>query len=341
MGKELAKKGTGGGLPSEVAAIEDSPQAQQSAPSENPDRKIIHVSDEFRRAKRNALAWAAFTALLALAYDNGGAAELTGFVRNLSFSQNTLLLLALLALCFASVGYWRAERNLITRNSYIEYGNTLMEAAGGVRDLIDQLEKNHRIAMGSKRAIQENAEDMRRALLKHKDSLLGEAKNLKTQIAHVEKQLSEAADNATKVDVSLEPRNDGLWLKDNDKAYGTVVHSASNLRSLSEEFAKWADRIDKQPSSVLSLQEELESIDLEKPFLENTKLAEYEYPELEALESKLTGMSDEIDRTERQLFRWHDRFAVYFSVATGIVLAITRLLFDQPMQWALVHLGLA
>ena len=341
MGKELAETAAARRLPSEVSSVEETPQAQQSTPSENPDRKIIHVSDEFRRAKRNALAWAAFTVLLALAFDNGGAAELTGFVRNLSFSQNTLLLLALLALCFAAVGYWRAERNLITRNSYIEYGNTLMEAAGGVRDLIAQLEENHRIALGSKRAIQENVKDMQRALLKHKDSLLGEAKNLKTQVSHVEKQLSVAADNATKVDLSLEPSGEGMRLKDEDGAYGKVVGSAASLRSLSEEFTKWADTIDKQPSRILLLQEELENIDLERPFADSKDLAEYRYPELEALEAKLTGMSNEIDRTERRLFRWHDRFAVYLSVVTGIVLALMRLLFDQPMQWALVHLGLA
>lgn len=119
----------------------EEPPAPKAGDAKDKDKDLepIHYSEDFRRAKRNALLWAGLTVLAALGHvsEQTSEVDVRTPIGNFAFAPWLLVGMSLIVLVFMFLGYIRAERRLLAKHSEFEVAARYAE----VGDVAEQLKQ--------------------------------------------------------------------------------------------------------------------------------------------------------------------------------------------------------
>lgn len=306
----------------------------------DPERSLIHVSDGFRRAKRNVLFWAAVTLLLSIAWDGGRSAiELTGIARNISFSQQSLVMGSVLILAFMALGYVRAEQQLFARNNPFTYGRDLQSAA----DLAELVRRDIRSVQIDAQVVGDALVGARKAVLEDALSLIEELRNEAKKIAQLHETVMNAGRSAKHERDQLHtielyrPVDDAS--PDEWEAYGerrrTVSQTLSGWESKYRSAVAEIEKLRVNTPRLRQLISEFDAIEKKIKAVDQIELGK-----IDDFKAGLQSYADEIDRREKRWFYLFDRGVVWVSTGLAVFVAIWRLCYDQSLTWWLLETGL-
>lgn len=266
------------------------------------DREPIRFSEEFRKAKRNALFWSMVTMLLALGLTNGSnEIEVYGIVRHLTFPHGLLLSSSLAVLVFMTLGFRRAQIRLRSNHSDFAVAHRLSEAAEVADTLFEKVTTTLQGAGELDAHIQDRLERM--------------------------KSLADAEiSNISQVKVSLQNVKE-------DKLDGFLKGNAPlEIKEISSAAKKCIEAVDYAQRSIEStignILRNMDPKQTPRPLPELTKeggALAVNTDELAELSKSLRVFSDAIGKGERRWLFWYDEVPVYGLAAVATIFAAMRL----------------
>ncbi|MEM1051948.1 MAG: hypothetical protein AAGI28_07630 [Pseudomonadota bacterium] len=287
----------------------------------------IHYSENFRRAKRNVLFWAAVTVLLSIAsVDSDASVELTGIARNLSFSQSALVFGSLLVLALMFLAFVRARRLLIATNNHLTYGEDLQAVAlraqvverdietakTEAREALDLLEKQKTESISETiTSVDKLIEDTRR-IIDAQDTILKDWSLLESNMADL-----------ARIDSSEPPQEKEelylLWQLDRRNAAKQVRRIEGPMAVAREDIRRAVEK-KSDPKALLS---ELESV---REGLGAVLAVDVE--PITQIDARLKRFADRIERQDKIWYLLFDFWLVVVASVSGLSFAASYL-YDQ------------
>lgn len=296
----------------------------------DPDRKLPHISESFRKAKRNVLFWAAATLLLAIGSDtNDDGLEVTGFIRSFDFDQSALILLALGVLAFMFAGFIRAFDDMKALNREFAYAQSLKRGA----KFADALAKNLNlcsmdISAAHGRALKMNEEAV--------PMMLGLEKTYNANGSAMVDLINATGEHVRQTGLELQAFLSSIKkvadVSDDDDLTGLRVLVNQHLVYLRDgqfEFQERQQTLEAQrkkipsmelQSDIVAMREIAEAVDKE-PFKVATELIE----QLGTVQDGLTRYAEALTGKQERWLKWYDRNAVWATVTIATLTSIWRL----------------
>lgn len=130
--------------PSRNRAVVSDPAPSLSDSNADPDQSLIQFNENFRKAKRNTLAWSSISILSTIGVSSDSA-PVPLFATGLQYPQTLLVILAFVVAVFMILGYVRAERIVIIKSSQFFLENEAGKLANAFETLSDAL--NEKVAI--------------------------------------------------------------------------------------------------------------------------------------------------------------------------------------------------
>lgn len=300
---------------------------------------LLVLSDDYKRAKRNALLWSAAVILISCArLKDGKTVQLLGSFFSGDFDRNFILGAALLCLIYSAIGYWRAEWRLLYQNDNFTYDKTdreVHEAIDGLRQDILDLRSKCAEKAGQIEALKKiedfvsDIETYSREFAersKHLYQLLegrdNDASNLiRTHAGEISQW---RPDFSPEGQISNEDEINNIILKLNEKIHYLFNDQKYKVYHLSDEF-RFHDFQDIKKEIYDTLKSAEDTLNFEISF----------HPNIENNLSEIGKLSKKISNFEKRFFVTFDKIPVYMGIFLAVAFAFCRFKFpyliDQMM----------
>lgn len=291
----------------------------------------IHFNEAYRRAKRNALFWAAATFAISWGRSDNGEIELPT-IRELAFDHWLIVATALVILAFMTAGFYRASKDIERRNSNFQEESFDTSATA---EQVVTTKVNDQLTVLAKAAdrltmARVNAE-------RASDDIGGMIRRLPLSVTDVDAKVDTIFESALVGHRDRGAVPIGEFQTARDRARQTLIEWAeeckASLRQSREDAAAIIVPLDTEGESLLNEGTEQIATTLRelKADLENTRVGWRE----------LQNFSDHLDQSKLAWHRWYDTGLTWTAVGVAGAVAswflagtvFTRLL--TPGEWLL------
>lgn len=276
----------------------------------------ILFTEEFRRAKRNALFWSAVTLLLAIGHSTDEI-EVRSLVQNLDFPQATLLLGSLVILVFMVIGYHRAEDRLLKRHTPFAIAQRIEDTAKFVERMLEELKK-----------IRQMADEM--------------SNTVSVVRSEIQERIVLADKKIERIQITPQTNDELKGLRQdilNNVPWGTGVDKVHVADFTNQKVTSFLENESKRVRNEVEQQlRELFRPDSLEPLgewihKEDAKV-QTELQRLGELSDSLHGIAASIRDGERYWFYWYDRAPVYGLFGLAMFAAVIRLMLIYIEVWS-------
>ena len=286
------------------------------------DHEPIQFNEEFRRAKRNVLFWVGVVVLLSIGTASAptvsdissapvlstNVIEVGSVARNLAFSQNALIFLALVVLIFMAISFVRAESRLGAFLSKFRVAAKLWDAASLAETLVNSL-----------RMWSENAHRANDAVQQYARNVSAAGPVFRHNIMALAREYGENAANAVETITSEFEGQSGPFQTD----HVLSIAGAAN-KPLSEMSRHMELYIEAQFNGFISQEQEVirKQLEIESNHAQLAQGQEF----VSELARQLESFSANLVGGEISWHKWWDVWLVWIAIGLVVTLACTRMM---------------